>query len=425
MKSRSDFINGVHNFSKGTSRERKGTKRMSLDERKVVSVVKGKDVQRITQEAISLIGGLARALGSANTVLIKPNFGVDLLSSTGGTTNPLVVVALIQLARDAGARRVIVGESSVVGYNAGEIFEFLGVRELFEKAGAQLINMDADKSVQVKVPKGRVFEKMRIHRTAWESDFIISVPVMKTHFQTVVSLSLKNMKGVLPDSMKKLSHRIGVKERKEEFELEHSILDLNSVIKPDLAVIDGIVAQEGYKPGSPGVTGSPRPFDTVVAGFDPVATDATASYLMGFNPMEVPLIRRAYERGLGEARIDMIKMVGTPVEQVKTKFRPASLEGINLTHPNIKLAVGKGCSGCRETTILALAGMKPEEVAQIGEAELLIGQEAEATSPEWKKILIGNCTKDLPYDGDRIEGCPPPSFYIKKCLKGEEHTLDW
>jgi uncharacterized protein (DUF362 family) len=398
---------------------------MSLDEKKVVSVVKGKDVKRITQEAISLIGGLAGPLGSANTVLIKPNFGVNLLSSTGGTTNPLVVASLIELARDAGARRIIVGESSVVGYNAGKIFEFLGVKDLFEKAGAELVNMDADESIQVKVPNGKNFEKMRIHSTAWESDFIISVPVMKTHFQTVVSLGMKNMKGVLPDSMKKLSHRIGVKQHREEFELEQSIVDLNSVIKPHLTVIDGIVAQEGYKPGSPGVTGSPLPFDTVVAGFDPVATDATGAYLMGFDPMQVPLIRKAYEQGLGEARLEMIRMVGTPVNQVKKNFRPASLEGIHLTYEDIKLTAGKGCSGCRETTILALAGMKPEEVAGIEKVELLIGENAEPTSPEWKKILIGNCTKDLPYDGYRIEGCPPPSFYIKKCLKGEEDTIDW
>jgi uncharacterized protein (DUF362 family) len=391
----------------------------------VVSVVKGNDVKRITREAVSWIGGLEQSLRSANTVLIKPNFGVDLPSSTGGTTNPMVVVALIELAKEAGAKKVIVGESSVVGYNAGKIFEFLGVRAPFEKAGAELVNMDADTQVRVRVPNGRNFETMRIHRTAWESDFIISVPVMKTHFQTVVSLSMKNMKGVLPDSMKKLSHRIGVKERKEEFELEHSILDLISVIKPNLAVIDGIIAQEGYVPGSPGVTGSPLAFDTVIAGFDPVAADAAAAYLMGFDPMKVPLLKRAYERGLGEARIEMITMVGTPADQVRKTFRPASLEGIHLTHKNIRLCVGKGCSGCRETTILALAGMKEEEIARIGEAEFLIGQEATANAAGWNKILIGNCAKDLPYEGLRIEGCPPPSFYIKKCLKGEAHTLDW
>ncbi|MBW1784194.1 MAG: DUF362 domain-containing protein [Deltaproteobacteria bacterium] len=391
----------------------------------VVSFVKGKDVKKITREAIRLIGGLEQALKPGDTVLIKPNFGVDLPSTTGGTTNPEVVAALIGLAMDAGAKKVLVGESSVVGYNAGEIFEFLGVRSLFEKAGAELVNMDADKSIRVNVPNGKNFEKIRIHSTAWESDFIISVPVMKTHFQTVVSLGMKNMKGILPDSMKKLSHRIGVKQHKEEFELEQSILDLNSVIKPNLVVIDGVVAQEGYKPGSPGVTGSPLPFDTVVAGFDPVATDATGAYLMGFDPMNVPLIRKAYEQGLGEARIEMIQMAGTPVSQVRKKFQPASLEGITLTHENIKLTAGSGCSGCRETSILALAGMKPEEIAGIGETELIIGENAEATSPDWKKILIGNCAKDLPYEGKRIEGCPPPSFYIKKCLKGEEDTIDW
>lgn len=391
----------------------------------VVSVVKGKDPEMITREAISLIGGLGPVLKSVNTLLIKPNFGVDLPSTTGGTTNPLVVKTLIELAKEAGVKKVVVGESSVVGYNAGEIFDFLGVREPFEKAGAELVNMDADQAVQVQIPNGKVFEKMRIHRTAWESDFIISVPVMKTHFQTVVSLGLKNMKGTLPDSMKKLSHRIGVKERKEEFELEHSVLDLNSVIKPQLTVIDGIVGQEGYKPGSPGVSGSPIRMDCVVAGFDAVATDAAAAYLMGFEPMEVPLLKRAFERGLGEARLSMIKMIGTPANQVQKKFRPASLDGIRLTYKNIRLCVDKGCSGCRETTILALAGMEPDTIAGIGEAELLIGQQAVAISSEWKKILIGNCAKDLPYEGYKIEGCPPPSFYIKKCLSGEEDTINW
>ena len=78
-------------------------------------------------------------------MLIKPNFGVDLPHTAGGTTNPLVVAALVEVAKEAGAKRVIVGESSVVGYDAGKIFDFLGVRELFKKAGAELSNMDADK----------------------------------------------------------------------------------------------------------------------------------------------------------------------------------------------------------------------------------------------------------------------------------------
>ena len=342
--------------------------------RTVVSFVKGEDIKRITRESISLIGGLSNALKSANKVLVKPNMGVDLPSSTGTTTNPVVVATLVELIKEAGVKRVLVGESAVVGYDAGKVFDMLGVRELFKTAGAEVVNLDADKSVKVKVPKGHVLDNIRIHRTAWECDFIISVPVMKTHPQTLVSLGMKNMKGTLPDSMKKVMHRIGVKEIKYEFELEHAIVDLISILKPNLTVIDGIIAQEGYKPGSPGIGGSPVEFNTVIAGFDPVATDAIAAYLMGFDPMEVRHIRLAFERGLGEARIQKIKLVGTPEQQVRKKFRSACLDDVQPQFGNIKLSVGKGCSGCREIVTLALLGMKPEEIAGVGEAELLIGQ---------------------------------------------------
>lgn len=390
-----------------------------------VSIVKGKDIRHMTREAVSLIAGIEGLLKPAHQVLIKPNMGVDLPSSTGGTTNPFVVAALVEMVKEVGAKRIIVGESSVVGYKADRIFDVLEVRDLFKNAGAEVISLDDDKSVKVKVPDGDVLDSIRIHRTAWESDFIISVPVLKTHFQTVVSLGMKNMKGTLPDSMKKVMHRIGVKELKYEFELEHAIIDLISVLKPNLTVIDGITAQEGYQPGSPGVTGRPLQFDTVIAGIDPVATDATGAYLMGFDPMEIPLIRRAFERGLGEARIEKIQIIGTPVEQVRKKFQPASIDGIRLEFKNIRLCLDKGCSGCRETTILALAGMKEEEIERIGEAEVLIGMDAEPSLPECKKILIGNCTRNLPYEGLEIEGCPPPSFYIKKCLQGKDKEIDW
>ena len=390
-----------------------------------VSIVRGKDIRRITREAVSLIGGIKDLLKPGHQVLIKPNLGVDLPSSTGTTTNPFVVAALVEIVKEAGAKRIIVGESSVVGYQADKIFDALEVKDLFKSAGAEVISLDNDKSLKVKVSDGDVLDTIRIHRTAWESDFIISVPVLKTHFQTVVSLGMKNMKGTLPDSMKKIMHRIGVKELKYEFELEHAVVDLISVLAPNLTVIDGITAQEGYQPGSPGVSGNPLPFDTVIAGFDPVATDATGAYLMGFAPMEIPLIRRAFERKLGEARMEKIQIMGTPVEQVRKKFRPASIDGIRLEFKNIRLGVDKGCSGCRETTILALAGMNEEEIKRIGEAEILMGVDAEESLPECKKILIGNCTKMLPYEGLNIEGCPPPSFYIKKCLRGEDKEIDW
>lgn len=162
-----------------------------VDFKTIVSIVKGMDIREVAQIAISLIGGLGKAIKPSYTVLIKPNFGVDLPSTTGATTNPLLVASLIEIVKETGAKRVLVGESSVVGYNAGKIFKQLGVDKVINNTGAELVNLDEDESVEVDVPYGKVLKKIKISRTAWESDFIISVPVMKTHFQTVVSLGLK------------------------------------------------------------------------------------------------------------------------------------------------------------------------------------------------------------------------------------------
>jgi uncharacterized protein (DUF362 family) len=176
-------------------------KNMEEHNRVLVSVVKGRDIERVTRRAVSLIAGLEKALKSANTVLVKPNLGVDVPSTTGVTANPLVIATLVQILKEAGVKRVIVGESAVVGYNAGSVFDTLGVKDVFERAGAEVVNMDADTPAEVEVPNGKVLEKIKIHRTAWESDFILSVPVMKTHFQTTVSLGMKNMKGTIPDCL--------------------------------------------------------------------------------------------------------------------------------------------------------------------------------------------------------------------------------
>ncbi|NLC11574.1 MAG: DUF362 domain-containing protein [Firmicutes bacterium] len=390
-----------------------------------VAVEKGENEHEMVSKVISLLGGLDPILG--DTVLIKPNLGVNLPSTTGATTNPKVVEAVIKLVREAGVKNVLVGESAVVGYDAGEVFDKLGVRELFENAGAKVVNLDKDDTVELPVENGSVLKKVRVCKTALDCDAIISVPVMKTHFQVTASLGMKNMKGIIPDSMKKRMHRIGSSRNEaKEFELDHAIVDLNSVInKPRLTVIDATTAQEGYNPESPGVGGSPVKFGAVIAGFDPVAVDATAAYLMGFEPLEIRHIKYAFERGLGEARIEKIKHLGVPLEQLRRKFRPATFEALELQYNNITITGESSCTGCREVLIAALARMTEKEIDELGEMEILLGSEAAPTKTNVKRILFGNCAKKLPYEGKSIPGCPPPSFYVKKCLQGEEDMIDW
>ncbi|MEM3005020.1 MAG: DUF362 domain-containing protein, partial [Candidatus Bathyarchaeia archaeon] len=136
---------------------------------------------------------------------------------------------------------------------------------------------------------------------------VVSAAKMKTHGDTTVTLGLKNMFGLLPDRFKGKYHLKGI---------EKVIDDIKSVLKPYLVVIDGFVAMEGYGP----VSGDPVRMDLVLAGYDPVATDATAARVMGFDPHMIYHIRRCHEKGLGE--IDQIQIIGGRIEEVRRRFKP-------------------------------------------------------------------------------------------------------
>lgn len=383
-----------------------------------VSISKGRDVAKAVGQALALLGGMEKLIPSRSRVLIKPNLSVALPAKTGVTTDPRVVTALIQLAREAGAKEIMVGESAVVGFDAGDIFEALKVRSLFEKAGAKVINLDQDEAVEIKIPRGEVLKKIKVCRTAYESDVIISVPKMKTHFQTGVTLSLKNMKGTVPDDSKRIIHRIGVPVRKrEEYGLDQAIVDLNTVISADLTVIDATIALEGFVPG-PRLVGTPVRLDTIIAGIDPVAVDAVGCRVIGLNPRGVRHIRWAHERKLGRMLPKEIEVLGRSIESVLHPLRTEIPEAAQV-HENITLIEGKGCSGCSVTNRMALYFFPPREVEDLGVITLIVGDTASNDYfPRGRLFFSGNCAvrSNKGKKGSRIGGCPPPGVWIRRSL---------
>jgi uncharacterized protein (DUF362 family) len=135
---------------------------------------------------------------------------------------------------------------------------------------------------------------------------IISAAKLKTHMSTKVTLGMKNMFGLLPDKFKGKYHAKGISK---------VVVDINTVLKPALTLIDGFVGMEGRDP----TDGTPVKMDLIIAGKDVVATDATAARVMGFEPMEISHIRRAYAKGLGN--IDNIEIVGSKLEDVRQVFK--------------------------------------------------------------------------------------------------------
>lgn len=391
---------------------------LSGEEKSRVSISKGKDISQIVRQAVMLAGGLEKLISPRSRVLVKPNLSVALPAKTGVTTNPRVMTALIQLVRETGAKEVMVGESAVVGFDAGAIFDALKVKTLFEKAGAKVVNLDQDQAIEVKVPKGEVLEKVKVWRTAYESDVIISVPKMKTHFQTGVTLSLKNMKGTVPDESKRIIHRIGVPVKKrEEYGLDHAIVDLNTVISADLAVIDATVSLEGFVPG-PRLVGTPVRMDTIIAGFDPVAADAVGCRVIGLDPMEVRHIRLAHERKLGRMLPDGIEVVGRSIESVLHPLKTEIPEAAQI-HENITIVEGKGCSGCSVTNRMALSFFSLRNIKNLGSITLIVGDTASTDYlPRGRCFFIGNCAlrSNRGNKGENIGGCPPPGVWIRRSL---------
>jgi uncharacterized protein (DUF362 family) len=271
-----------------------------------VAIVKGDRGHEPVFKALDLID-YKSALARCERILIKVNFICDKTWDTGATTDPLVVEAIIQKINDLPAK-VFVVESDATMTNADTAFERTGMKAMCERNGVEYLNLRNMKDrIRLKVPGGEALETLTVPRIVTESA-IISAAKLKTHVNTVVTLGMKNMFGLLPDKFKGKYHLRGINK---------VIVDINTVIKPALTVIDGFVGMEGSGP----IDGTPVPMNLIIAGTDAVATDATASRIMGIDPHDVKHIERAYEKGLGN--IDNIETLGEKIDKVKREFKRA------------------------------------------------------------------------------------------------------
>jgi uncharacterized protein (DUF362 family) len=160
--------------------------------------------------------------------------------------------------------------------------------------------------------------------TLKQVDWIVSVAKMKTHHWAGVTLSMKNLFGVMPGSYygwpKNILHHAGI---------EGSIVDINAAVKPQLAIVDGIIGMEGDGP----IMGTPKEAGVLVMGRNLPAVDATCARIMGINPRRIPYLEMAAGR-LGPIREANIRQLGESIAAVRTPF---ALIDIIPAHQGIKL----------------------------------------------------------------------------------------
>jgi len=304
----------------------------------VVAIAQTKEKHRspervldLVREAIDLLGGMSKFVKTGNTVLIKPNQTVFYSAEEGCTTDPLVVGALVRLAKEAGAGRVIVGESSGGFFNSLECMRITGVAAVAEKEGAELIDLGSDDTPNrnVRLPGGEI---VPMPIALLDADVIINAPKAKTHHYEPVSGALKNWMGAVNQNWRLEFH--GNDDSIARF------VSIMAIKKPTLNVVDALIAGEGDGP----IANLPHWCGCILASVDPVATDVSIVRLLRQENSKISFkyAEEGERQGLGTRT--NIEYVGKQIEEVAINAWSGH-EGFDYLPINFLVGTGVSLAG--------------------------------------------------------------------------------
>jgi len=244
------------------------------------------------------------------TVALKPNL-VDYLPGDAINTHRSLVLAAVECFRRRGATSVVIAEGPGHQRDTRLVLSQSGYDECLGSEKVRFVDLNRDELVRRQLLASYTDMKdLWLPRTVIEADFLVSMPKIKAHHWSGVTLSMKNMFGVVPGTRygwpKNILHWAGI---------QQSILDICATVPVHFAIADGIIAMEGNGP----LNGNPRQLSKIVLSNDPVAADATCARLMGLEPNRIPHIREA-SRFLGNSCMALIDQVGEKLMPPKIPF---------------------------------------------------------------------------------------------------------
>ena len=236
-------------------------------------------------------------------VAVKPNLGWDKLIP-GAISAPWVVEGVILTIRERVGRLFMV-ESDQVVTDVERTLRLTGLDEVCRLHGVEWCNMSRGTTVRVRDDRRVVLRDVNLPEVLTRTE-LITVPLLKTHNKTTMTGALKNQWGCL-ETLRHTFHLV----------LPDAIADINFLVQPRFAVMDGTIGLEGNGPKS----GRPREANLVLASANLVGLDATAAELMGFEPARIPHLVKSAEAGLGS--LQDIDVVGAAVSALRQGFAPA------------------------------------------------------------------------------------------------------
>jgi len=251
-------------------------------------------------------------------VVLKPNL-VDVVEDLPCFTHPRVTQALIHLARELGAREIIVAEGTTFRRDVQAVLDATGYTDLLARERVPFVDLNYDDIVEIPLRGGYTrLKTLFVARTIRDADVLVSLPKMKTHHWTQVSVSVKNLFGIVPGIKygwpKNTLHIQGIPAFLAEL--------ADSLPTRACAVVDGIVGLEGDGP----LFGNAVPSGVIVAGNDLLAVDATCARLMGFDPAQIDYLDFGAWAGVGAIDESKIEIVGEALARLRRQFaRPPQM----------------------------------------------------------------------------------------------------
>jgi uncharacterized protein (DUF362 family)/NAD-dependent dihydropyrimidine dehydrogenase PreA subunit len=361
-----------------------------------VSIVRCPDysnTKRAIAEALELLGGLENIIHPGDGVLLKPNILAASPPESAVTTHPLVVASMCEFVLQAGGKPLVGDGAGISRPGAtSKALKVSGIEEAARKAGAEVVNFETAGFTLVDVPDPLQFDKLYVANPVLEADVVISLPKLKTHELTYYTGAVKNFFGVLPLKCRKEAHLLGKRDLFGE-----AVADVYSVVRPDFAVMDGVIGMEGNGPSH----GKSVSSGVILASQDCVSLDIVAAEMIGFDPLKIPTTAGSMKKGFGNK---CPVVIGTPIKEVKIKFKPSN-GGVStapsfLTHhlgkyykiyPRINRRKCTHCGACH-------LNCSPHAVERLEDGSFRINEE---------KCILCYCCREL---------CPNNAVEIKKSL---------
>lgn len=271
------------------------------DEEVDVSVVKGKNYVKSTIKAVEELGGMKQFVPKKSSVAILAN---PQRNHPGTFTNPDIVRAVVKMCKEAGAKEI-----NCLSWLPEKNWENTGLAKVVKEEKANLVLVDLkDESLfrSMPVAKGIDLKEARIMKEFFKSDVFINIPVTKDHAGNKFTGTLKNLMGLNSPKNNRGFHKEDWDTNIDSIRfLDQCIADLNTIIEPDLCIVDATEFITTNGPFGPGKLMKPQ---KVVAGTDRVAIDAYCCQLWGLKPENIMTISLAHEHKLGEINLNKVKI---------------------------------------------------------------------------------------------------------------------